>query len=176
MNQDVFNIIKANQDRKEFTVEPCYAAHRLVESEKEIARLKAENEQLKSILNDNKKWMKWCDIKVLEEYEGLKESLKYATRLSEDFNKELESLRKENEELRKDKTCHCPDCCCFINKKLQEDIESLRSRCEGMEKALNNSIPWLKSVEEAGIRYVCLGAQAQRLEIEAALAHGREKK
>jgi hypothetical protein len=42
-----------------------------VKLEKKWLEVQAELAEVKAILNDTEKWLQWCDIKVLEQYEQL---------------------------------------------------------------------------------------------------------
>ncbi len=100
-----------------------------LELQQELATLKAELATIRAILDNPEKWMKWCDIKVLEENEKLEAELDWWRNL----------IRKHHDNKK------CPDLKTYVenlqqeNAKLKEEVETVRLESYG--EALKNKRP-----------------------------------
>lgn len=78
------NQLHTEDDYKQWNTRPIEDALR-----KELAEVKLQHDGNLAILNNTNKWLKWCDIKVLEQYEKVKSELATARAEIERLKSEL---------------------------------------------------------------------------------------
>ncbi len=83
--------------------------------------------------------------------------------MTTDLIKTLEGL-----DVKKNDNVYCMEDWVWVCRFLPQIISKLKD-VERFREALEESLEWLKDVEDAGIRYVSLGAETQRMRFEQAL-------
>ena len=76
----------------------------LAERDKRIGELELQTQSDSKLLHDHKKWMKWCDIKVLEENEELSSLIHELAEALKQFSRHNNWCASQRSKLRK---CDC---------------------------------------------------------------------